>query len=92
MDKYLEQLNLKIEELKSKDLSQTERHEVVTLWTESLILSETRGREYHFYKRLMGAFTRLNSLLAKKGLTTVEFPSPVSATARNHAILEVIGD
>jgi hypothetical protein len=92
MDEYLDQLNLKIEELRSKDLSQTERHEVVTLWTESLILSESKGREYHFYKRLMGALTRLNSLLAKKGLTTVQFPPPVSSTARNQAILEVIGD
>mgnify|MGYP000846218617 CR=1 FL=1 len=92
MKKYVDNLKAQIEILKTKNLSQSEKHEVVTLWTESLMLDETKGREYHFYKRLSGAITKLNSLLARKGLPTAEFPPPYDPKSRAEAVSEILGE
>lgn len=92
MKRYIDSLKAQIELLRSKELSQSEKHEVVTFWTECLILEETKGREYHLYKRLSGAITRLNGLLARKGLSTVEFPPPIESNVRADAIREILGE
>ena len=92
MKKYLENIKAQIEILKSKELLQSEKHEVVTLWTECLILDEEDGREYHFYKRLSGAVTKLNSLLARKGLPVTEFPPPYDPKSRAEAVRVIVGE
>lgn len=92
MKKYIDSLKSQVEILKTKDLTQSEKHELVTLWTELLILDEVKGREYHLYKRLSGAITKLNSLLARKGLPITEFPPPYDPKSRADAVREIVGE